>query len=129
MDLKISGLDHLVLTVASMNESCDFYQRVLGLRMASQDETRAALLFGGQKINLHQAGKGISPVARNPAPGSADFCLVTRAPLLEVAAHLQAQGVEIELGPVQRQGALGEMNSIYFRDPDLNLVEICSYEN
>ena len=88
---------------------------------------RRALAFGSQKINLHLAGREFEPKAQRPTPGSADFCLVTTVPLDEVMAHLQACGVAILEGPVARTGATGPIRSVYFRDPDDNLVEVSNY--
>ena len=88
---------------------------------------RKALAFGQQKINLHQAGAEFDPKARNPAPGSADFCLITERPLAEIIRRLEAEGVKVEEGPVPRTGAAGPITSIYFRDPDGNLIEVARY--
>ena len=88
---------------------------------------RRALAFGGQKINLHEAGKEFEPKAVCPVPGSADFCLITRIPLDEIVGNLAANGVEVLQGPVEKTGALGAMDSVYIRDPDGNLVEISNY--
>jgi catechol 2,3-dioxygenase-like lactoylglutathione lyase family enzyme len=85
------------------------------------------LVFGGQKINLHKASRELEPKAARPAPGSADFCLVTRTPLGEVVDQLAASGVEVFQGPVEKAGALGPMRSVYIRDPDGNLVKISHY--
>jgi catechol 2,3-dioxygenase-like lactoylglutathione lyase family enzyme len=89
---------------------------------------RKALAFGAQKINLHQAGREFEPKAERPTPGSADFCLVTSVPLAEVIAHLDSCGVAIIEGPVAKTGATGPLRSVYFRDPDLNLVEVSNLE-
>ncbi|KAG7283130.1 hypothetical protein CRUP_033076, partial [Coryphaenoides rupestris] len=89
---------------------------------------RKALGFGQQKFNLHQVGKEFEPKAKRPTSGSADLCLITRTPLTTVAAHLQACGVDIEEGPVERSGAVGTISSLYFRDPDHNLIEISVYK-
>ncbi|NXC53447.1 GLOD5 protein, partial [Aleadryas rufinucha] len=88
---------------------------------------RKALRFGRQKFNLHEAGREFEPKARRPVPGSADFCLVTAAPLEKLLEHLEACGVPVEEGPVARTGAVGPITSIYFRDPDENLVEVSRY--
>jgi catechol 2,3-dioxygenase-like lactoylglutathione lyase family enzyme len=88
---------------------------------------RKALRFGEQKINLHQVGKEFEPKAQRPTPGSADLCFITKAPLEQVISHLKLGNYPIELGPVVRDGAKGEMLSIYLRDPDLNLIEISNY--
>ncbi|RRI05855.1 VOC family protein [Mesorhizobium tamadayense] len=123
----IAGIDHLVLTVRSVDATCDFYQRVLGLRRLDEPNRPTALLFGSQKINLHEAGRTFEPKAKAPTPGSGDFCLVAAAPLADICASLAANGVAIEVGPVERTGARGRMTSVYFRDPDDNLVEVSEY--
>jgi catechol 2,3-dioxygenase-like lactoylglutathione lyase family enzyme len=122
--LKIDSLDHLVLTVADVATSCDFYQRVLGMEVVTFGEGRKALAFGAQKINLHPAGREFEPKARRPTPGSADLCFLTSVPLPQVQAHLAACGVAVTEGPVQRTGAQGPILSVYFRDPDDNLIEV-----
>jgi catechol 2,3-dioxygenase-like lactoylglutathione lyase family enzyme len=126
-ELRIDRLDHLVLTVASIDASCEFYQRVLGMTSVTFGEGRKALAFGRQKINLHLAGREFEPHAGRPVPGSADLCFVTLVPLDAAMAHVRAQGVEIILGPVDRTGATGPMRSFYFRDPDGNLIEVSNY--
>ena len=122
--MKIDGLDHLVLTVADLNATCDFYERALGMHRIAFGEGRLALAFGTQKINLHLAGHEFEPKARVATPGSADLCFLTTVPLEEVVAHLAACAVTIEEGPIQRTGAQGPIQSVYVRDPDGNLVEI-----
>ncbi len=124
--IKIVSIDHVVLTVASIERTCEFYQRALGMRVEQFGGGRVALNFGNQKFNLHEAGKEFEPKARTPLPGSADFCLIADTPLDEVVAHLSAQSIEIELGPVDRTGANGPIRSIYLRDPDGNLVEVAN---
>jgi catechol 2,3-dioxygenase-like lactoylglutathione lyase family enzyme len=123
-------IDHFVLTVASIEATCDFYSRVLGMRVVqfeSMGTRRVALAFGNQKINLHPAAAVPDPNVLKPTPGSADFCLITSTPLAEVRAHLANERVEVILGPVVRTGATGRIESVYFRDPDLNLVEVANY--
>lgn len=122
---KITSLDHFVLTVASIRATCDFYARTLGFGVeVFGPEKRTALIFGNQKINLHQVGKEFTPRARLATAGSGDFCLLTDTPVAEVAAHLRAEGIEVLDGPVPKTGATGPLLSIYFRDPDGNLVEV-----
>ncbi|TPL49530.1 VOC family protein [Mesorhizobium sp. B2-4-6] len=123
----IAGIDHFVLTVRSVEATCDFYERVLGMRRLDEPNRPTALLFGVQKINLHEVGRTFEPKAKTPTPGSGDFCLVAAVPLAEVQASLEANGVAIEVGPVLRTGARGPMMSVYFRDPDDNLVEVSEY--
>jgi catechol 2,3-dioxygenase-like lactoylglutathione lyase family enzyme len=122
--MNISHLDHLVLTVRSISHTCEFYTRVLGMQVVTFGNNRKALQFGRQKINLHEAGHEFHPNALNPTPGSADLCLITTMPLLQVMEHLHTQGVEIEEGIVARTGAIGTIVSLYIRDPDGNLLEI-----
>src|SRR5215475_7772378 len=112
--MKIDRLDHFVLTVADIDTSCDFYARVLGMEVVSFGEGRKALAFGIQKINLHQHRHEFEPKAKQPTPGSADFCLITSVPLDQVIEHLNQCGVAIEEGPVKRTGARGPIQSVYF---------------
>ncbi|TPI10204.1 VOC family protein [Mesorhizobium sp. B4-1-3] len=123
----IAGIDHFVLTVRSVEATCDFYGRVLGMRRLDEPSRPTALLFGSQKINLHQIDRTFEPKAKTPTPGSGDFCLVAAVPLAEIQASLAANGVAVEVGPVSRAGARGPMISVYFRDPDGNLVEVSEY--
>jgi len=125
--MEIDRIDHFVLTVRDIDATCAFYERALGMKRETFGEGRTALKFGRQKINLHASGWELQPNAHRPHPGSGDFCLITRTPMADVVAHLQAAGVEIELMPSQRTGATGPINSVYFRDPDENLVEISNY--
>ncbi len=124
----ISHIDHFVLTVRSIDASCQFYERVLGFMRVNIAGLPTALTFGHQKINLHQADHTFEPKAAAPTVGSGDFCLIADRPLSEFRAHLAAEGVAIELGPVQRTGAQGAMTSLYFRDPDGNLIEVSEYD-
>lgn len=124
--IELERLDHLVLTVADLAATERFYVDVLGMRPETF-KGRKALHFGQQKINLHQAGAEFEPKALRPTPGSADVCLIARTPINAVIEHLAACGVEIEEGPVRRTGALGEITSVYFRDPDDNLIEVSNY--
>jgi catechol 2,3-dioxygenase-like lactoylglutathione lyase family enzyme len=123
----IAGIDHVVLTVASLEATCAFYQRVLGFERIDRPGLPTSLAFGNQKINVHEAGRTFEPKAMAPTPGSGDFCLITDRRISEVCARLEANGVAVELGPVERVGARGAMMSVYFRDPDGNLVEVSEY--
>lgn len=122
--ITISHLDHLVLTVADIEKTCDFYRRVLGFSVITFRGDRRALVFGRQKINLHQAGSEFLPNADKPVPGSADLCFLTGTPVEQTLAHLAKEKIVVEEGPVERTGATGPIISVYFRDPDLNLIEI-----
>jgi catechol 2,3-dioxygenase-like lactoylglutathione lyase family enzyme len=121
--MRIAGLDHLVLTVADIAATEAFYER-LGMRGETFGDGRRALRFGDQKINLHEAGAEFEPHALRPVPGSADLCFLVEDALDDVARRLADAGVPIELGPVERTGAVGSIESLYVRDPDGNLVEL-----
>ena len=124
----IDRIDHFVLTVRSLETTLQFYERVLGFRREVEPDRPASLKFGRQKINVHEVGHTFEPKAQVPTPGAGDFCLITEKPIDAVIAHLKQCGVEIELGPVARHGAEGSMISVYFRDPDANLVEVSRYD-
>jgi len=124
--MKVDRIDHLVLTVKDIEATCRFYAKVLGMEVVTFGGRRTALAFGSQRINLHQAGRELAPKAHRPTPGSADLCFLVGASLENLLAHVQRCGVEIILGPVQRTGAAGELESVYFRDPDLNLIEVAT---
>ena len=126
--IYIDRLDHLVLTVADIARTCEFYSRVLGMEVVTFGAGRTALGFGRQKINLHQAGREFEPKAVRPAPGSGDLCLITHAPMARVLEHLAACGVETLGPPDARTGATGPLLSVYFRDPDGNLVEVSNQQ-
>jgi catechol 2,3-dioxygenase-like lactoylglutathione lyase family enzyme len=125
--MKIDSLDHLVLTVRDIDATVAFYVDVLGMEAVSFGAGRRALAFGRQKINLHPAAAPLAPHAARPMPGSADLCLITATPIGEVVAGLRRAGVAIEQGPVPRTGAVGPIVSVYFRDPDANLIEVSNY--
>jgi catechol 2,3-dioxygenase-like lactoylglutathione lyase family enzyme len=121
--MKIERIDHLNITVADIDRSVEFYQRVLGMRTESMGEARAALLFGQQKIHLDLAGAtAMSGEKRMPA----HICFVTETPVGEVKAHLESCGVPVRMeGP--RAGAIGTIQSVYFDDPDMNSIEVSTY--
>ncbi len=122
--MQVDRLDHLVLTVRDIDASIAFYTNVLGMSAVVFAGNRRGLCFGGQRINLHERGKEFEPKALRPTLGSADICLITRSPLSEVVDIARRQGVEIIAGPVARTGAAGPLESVYFRDPDGNLIEV-----
>lgn len=125
--MKISRIDHIVLTVKSIDVTTEFYERALGMEVVTFGEGRKALSFGEQKFNLHEAGKEFEPKANKPTPGSIDICLITETAINEVIDELRLAGVSLIEGPVRRTGASGSIISIYFRDPDLNLIEVSNY--
>jgi len=125
--MTILGLDHLVLTVQSIQNTVLFYQKALGMSAETFGNGRTALKFGNQKINLHEAGREFEPKATAPVPGSQDFCLVVDQ-LSEHILRLNRQDIDIIEGPVEKIGAIGILKSVYFRDPDGNLVELGEYQ-
>lgn len=126
--MKVIGLDHFVLTVASIPRAVDFYTRVLGMQ-AEQfgPEQRWALTFGPHKINLHEKGREFEPKASLAEPGTADLCFLVDD-LDGVRKALEAAGVAVMMGPVPRTGARGPITSYYLRDPDQNLIELSFYD-
>ena len=125
--MKIKNIDHLVLTVADIEKTVDFYTSILGFEVLVFGENRKALTFGNQKINLHQKGKEFEPKAEHPTCGSADLCFISETNIHEVLQELKEKNIEIIEGIVERTGALGKIQSVYFRDPDLNLIEVSNY--
>ena len=121
--MPIASLDHLVLTIRDGEATRRFYVEGLGMRWTELDG-RHALSFGSQKINLHHAGRELEPKAAHPVPGSADLCLLADEPLDAVAARLAGLDFPAIEGPVARTGAVGPLTSLYFRDPNGNLIEV-----
>ncbi len=124
MSINIERLDHLVLTVADIETSCTFYTTVLGMEQVTFGQGRSAVKFGAQKINFHERGKEIEPKAAHPTSGSADLCFITETPITVVVSWLARWGVVVEEGPVYRTGTQDNLLSVYFRDPDGNLLEV-----
>ncbi|MDO5624049.1 MAG: VOC family protein [Pseudomonadota bacterium] len=120
----ISHIDHIVLTVADIERSVAFYQRVLGMQAVSFASGRRALHFGQQKINLQTLGQ---EPRNHAAVGAGDVCLITHWPIAQVLAHLAAEGVAVLEGPVAKTGAQGAITSVYFNDPDGHLIEVSRY--
>ena len=127
--MQINRIDHLVLTVADIEHTVNFYQRVLGMQRIEFAGGRVALSCGTQKINLHQLGSEFEPKAQWVKPGSADLCFIVDTPIAEAIDHIRQQDIEIIDGPVERSGALGRIVSAYLRDPDGNLIEVSNYTN
>ncbi len=126
--IKISHLDHLVLTVKDIDKTVEFYTKVLGMEKEIFKGTRVALKFANQKINLHKIGNEFEPNAFNAKDGSADLCFIIDMPLLVAKKYIESLNIVIEEGIVSRTGANGEIDSIYLRDPDLNLIELSNYK-
>ena len=125
--MNIDRIDHVVMTVRSVDATCAFYEHVLGMQPVTFAGGRRALAFGRQKFNLHEAGREFEPKAHLAAPGTLDICLVTTTPLPQVIEHLARCNVIIIEGPVAKTGATGPLRSVYFRDPDQNLIEVSNY--
>ncbi|WP_148254460.1 VOC family protein [Aidingimonas lacisalsi] len=121
----LSAIDHLVVTVHDISRAVDFYTRVLGLEARYSDAGRVDLMLDDVAFRLHQADTTTTPQASVPTPGSLDLCFKSLLPLGEIKDHLDTLNVPIELGPVERRGATGPIESLYLRDPDGNLIEIC----
>ena len=123
--VTVASLDHLVLTVADVEVTVAFYERVLGMRrVVPVGLGPTGVAFGRQKLNVHQAGRELEPKAARPTPGSADICFLLDGSLDAAIQELGDLRIPIEDGPIERLGAQGPMNSIYFRDPDGNLLEV-----
>ncbi|TPR43360.1 VOC family protein [Apilactobacillus micheneri] len=128
--MNIDSIDHIVLTVKSIEKSLEFYVNTLNMKEISfqtGNDKRYALQFGNMKINLHETDNEFDPKAKIPTPGSEDFCLITKTPIKEVIKELNDKHIQIIEGPEDKHGALGKITSIYLRDPDKNLVEISNY--
>jgi catechol 2,3-dioxygenase-like lactoylglutathione lyase family enzyme len=125
--MRIDRIDHIVITAFDVERTLDFYSKVMGMEPITFAGGRRGLAFGKQKINLHQSGREFEPKALKPVPGSMDLCFITETPLAEVISHLKSHGVAIAQGPVEKTGAQGPMMSVYFRDPDGNLIEVSNY--
>ena len=122
-------LDHCVIHVSGRRRSNTFYRDVLGAELVGDREGVAMYRFGEQQLNVHGPDLEPDPVARLPVqPGGSDLCFVWPGPIEGAIDHLSAHGVEVELGPVPRQGAHGDGMSVYFRDTDGSLLELISYD-
>ena len=121
----LTGFDHIVLAVDEVSATVEFYQRVLGMTPVEHMPGKWALRFGDHKISLQPADHR-PPMAIGTTPGSGNFCVLTDEPVDEVAGRLRTLGIAIESGPVEKVGATGPIMSVYFRDPDGNLVEVAN---
>jgi len=121
--MKMTALDHIVLSVNDVAVTCRFYEHVLGMASREERPGKWSLHFGAHKISLQDA-RARPAIARDTVPGSGNFCLLTEMPIDAVVMHLQRHGIEIIDGPGQRAGATGPIISVYFKDPDGNLVEV-----
>jgi len=124
--MTIDYIDHLVLTVADIEITCKFYEEILGMQKVTSPEGRVALKFGTQKLNLHQKGREFEPKAEHPTPGAIDICFITNDPVEHVKTELENKNIQTQ-GLFERTGATGKICSVYFRDPDMNLIEVSNY--
>ena len=128
--MKLEKIDHVVITVKNLKKTIDFYTNILGMKLEEfslsldNKQIRYAVSFGSQKINIHEEKKPIKPNALNPSPGSMDICFISKNKINDWVHHLVKKGINIEIGPEKKTGALGPILSIYIRDPDFNLIEI-----
>ena len=127
MTFTVDRIDHVVLNCRDVEQTVDWYVRVLGMKREVFGEDRVALVFGRQKINVRPTGAPNWATGAVDAPGSLDLCFVAQMSPEDVGAHLRACGVPITEGPVAKTGAQGPMTSHYCRDPDGNLIEVASY--
>ncbi|MGR4868923.1 VOC family protein [Variovorax sp. LARHSF232] len=121
--MQVTGLDHIVLCVVDVDRTLAFYRNTLGMQPREERPGKWSLHFAGHKISLQEA-RSAPEIARATVPGSGNFCLVTDEPIGEVASALRQRGIDVFVGPVERVGAMGKLLSVYFRDPDGNLVEV-----
>lgn len=121
--MKLTGLDHIVLCVADVERTLAFYEGTLGMQPREERPGKWSLHFGSNKISVQDAGTA-PDIARETTPGSGNFCVLTDEPVERVAEALRGLGIEIVAGPDERDGATGKILSVYFRDPDGNLVEV-----
>ena len=128
--MKLEKIDHVVITVKDLNKTINFYTNILGMKLEKFSSSlkikqiRYAVSFGSQKINIHEEKKPIKPNALNPSSGSMDICFISKNKINDWVHHLVKKGINIEIGPEKKTGALGTILSIYIRDPDFNLIEI-----
>lgn len=127
LSVELDRLDHFALTVRDVEQTCVFYEKVLGMARESIGEGRVALRFGRQRININPNQNELTRKAAVPIPGSAEFCLVAATPLTDVVEHLRACGIDLEHGPAKSDASEGAVHSVWFRDPDGNLVQVASY--
>ena len=118
----VEGFDHIVLCVRDVAASCAIYQRVLGMEPREERAGKWSLHFGEHKISLQDAVAAPS-IAKNTVPGSGNFCVISEVPVAEWHGHLEREGVAI-VDSGHRAGAVGTIDSLYFKDPDGNLVEV-----
>lgn len=126
--MQIERIDHIVLKVKSIRETSDFYQKHLGMEVIDLVNGRKALKFGLQKINLYEASNAPTLPETKIKDWNTNICFITTTPIEEVKTKLEKNGIKIIQGIVPKVGALGTIHSIYFQDPDNNLIEVANYK-
>jgi catechol 2,3-dioxygenase-like lactoylglutathione lyase family enzyme len=124
--MNVERIDHLVLTVKDIDETCNFYKDILGMEVETFSFRKRAVKFGNQSLTIHQKGMAFEPNAHLPTPGAINICFIVKETVEQVKSELESKNIPIE-GMIQRPGAAGKVTSIYFRDPDQNLIEVCNY--
>ncbi len=124
--MKVERINHLVLTVKDIDLTCSFYREVLGMEVEEFTPRKKALKFGNQSLMLHQKGRGFDLEADKPTPGSIDIGFTVTESIEQVKAELESKGIPVE-GMFERRNAMGKTVSIYFRDPDRNLIEVSNF--
>lgn len=128
IDYNLTQFDHIVITCQDLAKSAAFYRDVLGMKLDELSDGRVEAHFGSHKINLQPAGVQYGPPSNAGRTWTGNICIIAEEPVQEIAKDLIFSGVTIEEGPVRKIGAMGPIQSIYFRDPDENLIEISNYE-
>jgi catechol 2,3-dioxygenase-like lactoylglutathione lyase family enzyme len=125
--MTIDRINHLVLKVKDIDETCKFYRDIFDMEVESLSARKRALKFGNQRLTIHQKGRGFDPEAQVPASGPIDICFVVAESVEQIKTELESKNIQIE-GMIQRPGATGKITSVYFRDPDQNLIEVSNYK-
>ena len=125
--MTIDRINHLVLKVKDIDETCKFYRNIFGMEVESLSARKRALKFGNQRLTIHQKGRGFDPEAQVPASGPIDICFVVAESVEQIKTELESKNIQIE-GMIERPGATGKITSVYFRDPDQNLIEVSNYK-
>jgi catechol 2,3-dioxygenase-like lactoylglutathione lyase family enzyme len=125
--MKVDRIGHLVLMVNDIDAICKFYTEVLGMEMEAYSMRRRTLKFGNQKLDIRQKGREFSQGTENLAPGTIDICFVVADPIEDIKKELESRNIPIQ-GIAERTGATGKVFSIYFHDPDYNMIEVSNYK-
>lgn len=127
---QISGIDHVAITVEDLEATCSFFDRLFGAKthveyVSDGKPLVRQIALGGAVLSIHQAGNGVKLVAKRPTVGAADICLRWQGGIGSAVALLREHGITIVEGPAPRKTADGlPSQSVYFHDPDANLLEL-----